>query len=31
VVDARGIISADVAGPVTAERLDALTAEAKQR
>jgi thiol-disulfide isomerase/thioredoxin len=31
VVDARGIISADVAGPVTAERLDALTAEAQRR
>jgi thiol-disulfide isomerase/thioredoxin len=29
VVDARGIIRADVAGPVTQERLDALTAQAK--
>ncbi|HEY7982281.1 MAG TPA: TlpA disulfide reductase family protein [Candidatus Eremiobacteraceae bacterium] len=30
VVDARGIVRADVAGPVTAERLDALTAQAKR-
>ena len=30
VVDARGIVRADVAGPVTAERLAALTEQAKQ-
>lgn len=30
VVDARGIIRADVAGPVTVERLNALTAQAAQ-
>lgn len=30
VIDARGIVRADVAGPVTAERLSALTEQAKQ-
>ncbi len=30
VVDARGIIRADIAGPVTVERLNALTAQAAQ-
>jgi thiol-disulfide isomerase/thioredoxin len=30
VVDARGIVRADVAGPVTAERLGALTKQAEQ-
>jgi thiol-disulfide isomerase/thioredoxin len=30
VVDARGIVRADIAGPVTVERLNALTAQATQ-
>jgi cytochrome c biogenesis protein CcmG/thiol:disulfide interchange protein DsbE len=30
IVDARGIVRADVAGPVTAERLSALTKQAEQ-